>query len=85
MKFREIIFVGVDLEFQPDKEHFYNSAPREKDWARRISQPRAELMRNGFDCAYRAISKETDIKVFNASGRGRLDCIPRVDYETLFG
>lgn len=67
MGFREIVVIGVDLDFQSQEPHVYASSVAEKQRAREFLRWR------------------THTKLYNAGVGGRLDCIPRVDYETLFG
>jgi hypothetical protein len=82
--FKEIYFIGFDLNFITLERHFYKSNEKENKikhikWANENTQ----MMIENFKVADK-ILKEKDIRIFNAGVGGNLNTIERVDYNLLF-
>ena len=85
MGFKEIYFIGVDLDFNKQERHFYISNPQEQqcqhiEWATNNEQ----RMLDNFKVASQ-ILKAKGISIYNAGIGGRLNVIPRVNFNDLFG
>jgi len=83
MGFREIYFIGVDMNFVAKEPHFYNSSNREILSANSRSIKNTPKMLLGFQKASN-ILKERGVKLYNAGIGGKLDCMERVDFKNLF-
>lgn len=84
MGFKEIYFIGVDLNFNDKERHFYKSNSEENqqihiDWAVNNTQ----RMINNFGAAAKILS-ERGVHIFNAGIGGNLNSIPRVSFGSLF-
>lgn len=84
MGFKEIYFIGVDLNFNDKERHFYKSNSGENqqihiDWAVNNTQ----RMINNFGAAAKILSAQ-GISIFNAGIGGNLNSIPRVNFTSLF-
>jgi glycosyltransferase involved in cell wall biosynthesis len=82
--FKEIYFIGVDLNFATPERHFYKSNERENDekhikWANENTQAMIE----NFRIADRILRRK-NIRIFNAGIEGNLNSIERVEYSSLF-
>ncbi len=76
MGFREIYLMGIELNFNPDKPHFYDSSEREKESCQKRSINNAPKMLKGLKKAY-FILNERGVKIYNCSkNTENLDFIP---------
>jgi len=80
--FKEIYFIGMDNDFSGKNMHFYKDTKEEKANMKHFDDP----------CARNALSflkadkvlRKKGVIICNAGVGGKLDEIPRVDYESLF-
>jgi len=80
--FKEIYFIGMDNDFSGKNMHFYKDTKEEKANMKHFDDP----------CARNALSflkadkilRKKGVMICNAGVGGKLDEIPRVDYESLF-
>ena len=82
MAFSEIYMIGVDLDFNNIKGHSYTDIKGEKRRARK-SILNQQIMYDYIEKGVKFLN-HINIKVFNASPIGCLDCMPRVNFEELF-
>lgn len=83
MGFKDIYFIGVDLDFNKNLGHIYKSNDGEEERQISHSKNRNLFMLSSFEYAVPFL-KEKGINLFNASPSGILDCMPRVKYQDLF-
>lgn len=83
MGFKDIYFVGVDLDFNKNSGHVYKSSAGENE--RQISHSKNSnlFMLSSFEFAAKYL-KDKGINLYNASPSGILNCMPRVNYNDLF-
>ena len=81
--FKEIYFIGVDLDFQNSKGHAYKSTNGEIQRQQKHSYKNQGIMLDGLEGATKFLETK-NIKLYNASPKGILNCMPRVNYDTLF-
>lgn len=81
--FREIIFLGVDLDFTSTAGHAYAQSIREQRSQQTHSKDNRTIMLDGLRGISRELTKK-GLKLVNASPAGVLDCMPRVEFSTLF-
>jgi hypothetical protein len=79
--FKEIIFIGVDLNFSKNNLHFYKSD--DSELKRSADAQDAELILQAFKYATEFL-KRYDVKLYNASPEGNLNCMPKIKYESIF-
>ena len=81
--FEKIYFIGVDNDFNHQKNmHFYKDTTQEKKHMQKYSPPE-QLIAKAFLCA-RNILQGHGISIYNATRGGKLEAIERVSYESLF-
>jgi hypothetical protein len=79
--FKEIIFIGVDLEFTKENLHFYKSSNSELN---RIPENLdIRFMLESFEYAKKFCDKK-GVNLYNASSQGNLNCMPRIKFDDLF-
>ena len=82
--FKEIYFIGVDLDFTPQERHFYTSnateqLPQHITWA---IENTPKMLAN-FKTANELL-QPLGIHLYNAGIGGQLDALPRVNFTSLF-
>jgi glycosyltransferase involved in cell wall biosynthesis len=84
MGFKEIYFIGVDLNFTAAERHFYrpNEEENKPEYTRWANENTMSMI-NNFKSANSILSKN-GIKIYNAGIGGNLNTIERVDYSSLF-
>lgn len=83
MGFKDIYFIGVDLDFNKNVGHIYKSTKGEKERQKSHSQNKNLFMLSSFVFATQYL-KAKNINLYNASPSGILDCMSRVKYDELF-
>lgn len=83
MGFKDIYFIGVDLDFNQNIGYVYKSTKDEQDRQLTISKTTNHIMLDGLTYATKYL-KAKNINLYNASPSGILDCMPRVKYDELF-
>ena len=83
MGISEIYLLGVDLDFVKLKGHAYVECSGEKRRQQVDTKKTAKLTLNTIEL-YSQILNKHNIKIYNASPVGIVDCVPRVKYEDLF-
>ncbi len=79
--FSEIIFIGVDLDFNKIKDHAYEATSKEKDreaW----SIHNQEQMYKSLEFGSKFLQKK--VKIWNASPIGNMNFMHKIDYNKLF-
>lgn len=83
MGFKKMYIIGVDLDFQNIKGHAYSETIGEKNRQKMFSTKFAQEMYTGIESATRILNG-LGVEVYNASPVGNLNCMPRVDYISIF-
>jgi|GEM_PF-1554217 len=81
--FKEVILIGVDLDFTAITGHAYESSAGERERQKNHSINSRDEMLNGIKISAEEMKKQ-GTTVLNASPAGIVDCVPRVKYEDLF-
>lgn len=81
--FKEIYFIGVDLDFDKNTGHIYKSTCGENERQKSHSKNNNLFMLSSFEFATKYL-KEKNVNLYNASPSGILNCMPRVKYNELF-
>lgn len=81
--FNEIYLLGVDLDFLNLSGHAYVETEGEKEREKSTSIINAKKMLIGLEKCTDWL-KQHNVKIFNASPKGFVNCMPRVKYEELF-
>lgn len=80
--FKEIIFIGVDLDFENTSGHAYKENDGEAERQKSHSRVCQDIMLECLTSGTKQL-QENGLKLYNASPAGRLDCMPRVKYEEI--
>lgn len=83
MGIQEIYLIGVDLDFSKNPGHIYKDTPQEQERQVKFSIPGETVMLKGMETITKFLN-EKNVKIYNASPSGDLNCMPRVKYEQLF-
>lgn len=81
--FEKIYFIGIDADYTNCSGHVYEETLGEKKRELLMSVKNQQDMLDSIKYAADCLS-EKSISLYNASPVGKLDCIPRVEYDTLF-
>lgn len=81
--FRDIYFIGVDLDFKHAAGHAYGSSAGEQHRQQTLSVRQQAKMRRALVCAARFL-KRRGCRLYNASPAGCLDCVERVSFNEVF-
>lgn len=83
MGFKDIYFIGVDLDFDKNSGHIYKSTDGENKRQIEHSQKNSLFMLSSFEYATPFLNNK-GINLYNASPSGILNCMPRIKYDDLF-
>ena len=83
MGFKEIVLIGIDLNFSKDKLHFYESKLGENVRFESITSDRISHMRRGF-LVLEKFAKDMGVKLINASPIDGIGLENTVNFEELF-
>lgn len=78
--FREVVLLGVDLDFTRERQHFYASSRGE---AHRRGRMDLTAVLRSFEICRRAYEAD-DRRIVNASPEGTLNVLERAEYTSLF-
>lgn len=81
--FKQIILIGVDLDYVSNMGHAYKETAGEVSRQYSHSILCCREMMQGLEVAQEFLTKE-GVSILNASPAGKVDCMPRVKYEELF-
>jgi Protein of unknown function DUF115 len=84
MGFKTMYFLGVDLSFGNNENHFYQSSLRENARSGRHSLVHAPSMLLGFKVAREILERRRGVKMINAGVGGQLTVLPRVRFDEIF-
>lgn len=79
--FTKIYLLGVDIDYEKNKGHFYNDLKGENE-RENISIINASKMLKGLELCSNWLNKK-NIKIFNASPLGVVNCMPKVNYKEI--
>lgn len=83
MGFKEIYLLGVDCNYLSSKAHFGEEERLISLENKMNAIYAAYQQKRAYECALES-TRDTDVKIYNATRGGKLEVFPRVDFDSLF-